>query len=136
MPDNDEKIKHTQETRIKEILHQIIENDGLTKKELKDYYINELGYNLKTKSAYMMFKRDLKELVEKKIIWFNEINDSKQFTINKNFGFPLDSAYHASGIYTIFFFGFKKGIIGKTDVLTVINPTIFDEIGEGFELDL
>ena len=27
-------------------------------------------------------------------------------------------------------------IIGKTDVLTVINPTIFDEIGEGFELDL
>ena len=136
MPDNDEKIKHTQETRIKEILHQIIENDGLTKKELKDYYINELGYNLKTKSAYMMFKRDLEELVEKKIIWFNEINDSKQFTINKNFGFPLDSAYHASGIYTIFFFGFKKGIIGKTDVLTVINPTIFDEIGEGFELDL
>ena len=136
MPDNDEKIKHTQETRIKEILHQIIENDGLTKKELKDYYINELGYNLKTKSAYMMFKRDLEELLEKKIIWFNEINDSKQFTINKNFGFPLDSAYHASGIYTIFFFGFKKGIIGKTDVLTVINPTIFDEIGEGFELDL
>ena len=136
MPDNDEKIKHTQETRIKEILHQIIENDGLTKEELKYYYTNELGYNLKTKSAYMMFKRDLKELVEKKIIWFNEINDSKQFTINKNFGFPLNSAYHASGIYTIFFFGFKKGIIGKTDVLTVINPTIFDEIGEGFELDL
>ena len=136
MPDNDEKIKHTQETRIKEILHQIIENDGLTKKELKDYYINELGYNLKTKSAYMMFKRDLEELVEKKIIWFNEINDSKQFTINKNFGFPLNSAYHASGIYTIFFFGFKKGIIGKTDVLTVINPTIFDEIGDySFELD-
>ena len=31
MPDNDEKIKHTQETRIKEILHQIIKNDGLTK---------------------------------------------------------------------------------------------------------
>ena len=136
MPDNDEKIKYTQETRIKEILHQIIENDGLTKEELKYYYTNELGYNLKTKSAYMMFKRDLEELVEKKIIWFNEINDSKQFTINKNFGFPLDSAYHASGIYTIFFFGFKKGIIGKTDVLTVINPTIFDEIGEGFELDL
>ena len=136
MPDNDEKIKHTQETRIKEILHQIIENDGLTKEELKYYYTNELGYNLKTKSAYMMFKRDLEELVEKKIIWFNEINDSKQFTINKNFGFPLNSAYHASGIYTIFFFGFKKGIIGKTDVLTVINPTIFDEIGEGFELDL
>ena len=136
MPDNDEKIKHTQETRIKEILHQIIENDGLTKEELKYYYTNELGYNLKTKSAYMMFKRDLEELVEKKIIWFNEINDSKQFTINKNFGFPLDSAYHASGIYTIFFFGSKKGIIGKTDVLTVINPTIFDEIGEGFELDL
>ena len=136
MPDNDEKIKHTQETRIKEILHQIIENDGLTKEELKYYYTNELGYNLKTKSAYMMFKRDLEELVEKKIIWFNEINDSKQFTINKNFGFPLNSAYHASGIYTIFFFSFKKGIIGKTDVLTVINPTIFDEIGEGFELDL
>ena len=136
MPDNDEKIKHTQETRIKEILHQIIENDGLTKEELKYYYTNELGYNLKTKSAYMMFKRDLEELVEKKIIWFNEINDSKQFTINKNFGFPLNSAYHASGIYTVFFFGFKKGIIGKTDVLTVINPTIFDEIGEGFELDL
>ena len=136
MPDNDEKIKYTQETRIKEILHQIIENDGLTKEELKYYYTNELGYNLKTKSAYMMFKRDLEELVEKKIIWFNEINDSKQFTINKNFGFPLDSAYHASGIYTIFFFGFKKGIIGKTSVLTVINPTIFDEIGEGFELDL
>ena len=135
MPDNDEKIKHTQETRIKEILHQIIENDGLTKEELKYYYTNELGYNLKTKSAYMMFKRDLEELVEKKIIWFNEINDSKQFTINKNFGFPLDSAYHASGIYTIFFFGFKKGIIGKTDVLTVINRKIFDEIGEGFELD-
>ena len=130
MPDNDEKIKHTQETRIKEILHQIIENDGLTKEELKYYYTNELGYNLKTKSAYMMFKRDLEELVEKKIIWFNEINDSKQFTINKNFGFPLDSAYHASGIYTIFFFGFKKGIIGKTDVLTVITPTIFDEIGD------
>ena len=136
MPDNDEKIKHTQETRIKEILHQIIENDGLTKEELKYYYTNELGYNLKTKSAYMMFKRDLEELVEKKIIWFNEINNSNQFTINKNFGFPLNSAYHASGIYTIFFFGFKKGIIGKTDVLTVINPTIFDEIGDySFELD-
>ncbi|MGH2308114.1 hypothetical protein QT384_11260 (plasmid) [Arcobacter cryaerophilus gv. pseudocryaerophilus] len=135
MPDNDEKIKYTQETRIKEILHQIIENDGLTKEELKYYYTNELGYNLKTKSAYMMFKRDLEELVEKKIIWFNEINDSKQFTINKNFGFPLNSAYHASGIYTIFFFGFKKGIIGKTDVLTVINPTIFDEIGD-YQLEI
>lgn len=32
--------------------------------------------------------------------------------------------------------GFKKNIIGKNDVLTVINPTIFNEIGDySFELD-
>ena len=56
--------------------------------------------------------------------------------MKNNFGFPLNSSYSAAGIYTIFFFGFQKGIIGKNDVLSVINPTIFNEIGDySFELD-
>ena len=134
--ETEEKRKYTKETRIKEILQKIIEDDGLTKEELKDYYKNELGYNFNSKRVQMMFKRDLEDLVDKKIIWFNEKKRSNLFTINKNFGFPLDSAYCASGIYTIFYFGFKKNIIGKNDVLTVINPTIFNEIGDySFELD-
>lgn len=137
MPDDDEEKRvFTKETRIKEILQKIIEENGVTKEDLKDYYKNELGYNFNSKRVQMMFKRDLEDLVDKKIIWFNEKKESNLFTINKNFGFPLNSSYSAAGIYTIFFFGFQKGIIGKNDVLSVINPTIFNEIGDySFELD-
>ena len=56
--ETEEKRKYTKETRIKEILQKIIEDDGLTKEELKDYYKNELGYNFNSKSVQMMIKRD------------------------------------------------------------------------------
>ena len=84
LDDDEEKRVFTKETRIKEILQKIIEDDGLTKEELKDYYKNELGYNFNSKSVQMMFKRDLEDLVDKKIIWFNEKKRSNLFTINKN----------------------------------------------------
>ncbi|MFA7083774.1 MAG: hypothetical protein WC141_04475 [Arcobacteraceae bacterium] len=134
--ENEEKIKYTPETRIKEILQQIIAENGLTKEQLIDYYKNEFGYNFNAKNVKMMFKRDIKDLVSYKILWFNEVENSKLFTINRNFGFDFEkTAFSLSGIYTIFFFGFKKDIIGKDDVLSVINPRIFDYVGE-YELDL
>lgn len=131
----EEEIKYTPETRIKEILQKIIEEDGLTKKQLQAYYQNEFGYNFESKSVQMMFKRDISELVHYKIIWFNEVENSNLYTINKNFNFSTDNSYALSGIYTIFFFGFKKGIIGKNDVLRAINPSIFNDIGEN-EIDI
>lgn len=70
--DDEEKRKYTKETRIKEILQKIIEENGVTKEDLKDYYKNELGYNFNSKRVQMMFKRDLEDLVDKKIIWFND----------------------------------------------------------------
>ena len=120
------------EDRIREIIQEIISSDGLTKAQIKEYYKDELGFNLRSKSIMMMIKRDINDLLALKIIWFNERNNSNLYTINKNFGFPLDSPYDAAGIYTIFFFGFKKGIITKNNVLKVINPSIFDYIGEPY----
>lgn len=126
--------RYPAETRIKEIIQKIIENDGLTKKEIEQYYKEEFGYNIHKKPASTMLARDMKDLVIYKIIWFNEDKKSNLYTINKNFNFNIDNPVAVSAIYTMFFYGFKKGIIGKNDVLRAINPTIFNVVGD-YEID-
>ena len=67
-----EKIKYTPESRIKEILQQIIKENGLTKEQLIDYYTSEFGYNFGSKRVRIMFKRDIEDLLNYKIIWMKE----------------------------------------------------------------
>lgn len=112
----------TNETRIKEILQIIIQNDnGLRKEEVINYYINEFDFDMKEKKFQMKLKRDLEDIIKHKIVWFK--ND--KFYINKNFNFEGD-AYTLAGLYTIFYFGFKKEIIAKNDVVQFFNPDIFE----------
>ncbi len=69
----------------------------------------------------MMFKRDLEDLVVKRLFGLMKIKRSNLFTINKNFGFPFNIQHIMLQVFILsLLFGFKKGIIGKTDVLTLL----------------